>query len=165
MFVAFDQISDSSRLWVYQLDRPLSADQKKLVDDTMRAFCDQWSAHGSPLMSSYTIQENQFLILAVDENASNASGCSIDGSVRVLKDLGQKMGIDFLNRQIAFFINGQIRLYPMAALKDLFHSGALNSNSMTFNNLVASKGEWKEGWRIAVHSSWMKKYLPKSTLA
>ncbi|MEQ8304102.1 MAG: hypothetical protein RIB47_11980 [Cyclobacteriaceae bacterium] len=165
MFVAFDQISDSSRVWVYQLDRVLSEEEVKIVHDTLRAFCDQWSAHGSPLVSSYAIEEDQFLILAVDENASNASGCSIDGSVRVLKDLGQKMKIDFLSREIPFQIGGEVKLYPMAALKDLFHAGALNGNSITFNNLVASKGEWKTGWRIAVHSSWMRKYLPKSTLA
>ncbi|MEQ8363159.1 MAG: hypothetical protein RH948_09845 [Cyclobacteriaceae bacterium] len=166
MFIPFNEISDQARVWVYQTNREITASESKEVAAVLKAFCSQWQAHGSPLKTSFDIAYNHFIILAVDENSGGASGCSIDGSVRVLKELGDKMEIDFFARtEVAFLIDKKISLYPMTKLKELFGQGMLNASTVTFNNMVATKAEYLQNWEVAAADSWLARYLPKSTLA
>ncbi len=103
MFIPFEKLPPHSRIWVYQSDRPFSVDEEKVISGSLITFCSQWEAHGSPLQTSFKIEYHQFVILAVDESSAGASGCSIDGSVRVLKELGNHLSIDFFDRSLVAF--------------------------------------------------------------
>ncbi|MFY8037681.1 MAG: hypothetical protein ACOVMQ_10970 [Cyclobacteriaceae bacterium] len=164
MYFAFENLPPHARIWVYQADRTLNEAEAALVHSDIRAFCDGWEAHGQPLKTSYLLVSNQFLILAVDEGVHHASGCSIDGSVRVLKNL-QAQGIHFLDAsKIAFLLEDRVVLYSRLELKALFAAGVLTGQTITFNNLVATKHELDTHWKIPVEKSWMAKYLATHTL-
>lgn len=164
MFFPFETLPSHARIWVYQADRKLTEDEGKRVSADYKAFCEGWEAHGQPLKTSFQLLHNQFLILAVDEGVHQASGCSIDGSVRVLKNL-QNQGINFLDAsKIAFLLNEDVKLFNRLELKALFTSGFLAPQTITFNNLVATKGDWETQWKIPVEKSWMAKYLANHTL-
>jgi hypothetical protein len=166
MFVPFEKLPPYSRIWIYQSDRPFSVDEEKIISDTLMSFCSRWKAHGNPLQTSFRIEYHQFVILVVDENSAGASGCSIDGSVRTLKELGNQLNIDFFDRSRVAFLEGEkIQSYSLSQLKSLFQSGDLTSTSQTFNNLVANKAEWETNWKTSVQKSWLTKYLPKDTLS
>ena len=166
MYTAFNQLPPDSRVWIYQADRAFSGSEEKTISDSLSEFCSQWAAHGVQLQTSFTIQHRQFIVLSVNEKAYGASGCSIDGSVRILKDLSQQLNIDFFNRtKIAFLIEGEIKLYSTQELPMLFKSGTLSSSSVTFNNLVADKITFEKSWKISAEKTWLAKYLPKSTLS
>lgn len=166
MYKDFDKIENSARIWVYQLDRQLAKNELAWLREELEQFCNQWQAHGSPLTTSYQVLYDQFLILAVDESSGGASGCSIDGSVHLLKALSDKVGISFFDRTLAAFkLEGTIKLYPIAKLKELFAAGVLKSSDITFNNLVSTKGELLVSWEVMVSDSWLAKYLPKKALA
>ncbi len=164
MYSNFENLPSHTRIWVYQSDRKLTEKEAELINAEYKSFCESWEAHGQPLKTSFQLLFKQFLILAVDEGVHHASGCSIDGSVRVLKNL-QNQGINFLDAsKIAFLINEEIKLFGRLELKPLFASGFLTPQTITFNNLVATKGEWETQWRIPVEKSWMAKYLANHTL-
>lgn len=166
MYVPFEELSPSARVWVYQLDREINNLEKGMIEKEIRGFCDQWQAHGAPLKASFQIENNHFLILSVDENVASASGCSIDASVRVLREISNQLNLDFFNRSlVAFVVNEKVIVHPLANLKELFNKGTLSATDRTFNNLVGSKGELAKNWKIPVSQSWLAKYLPKSTLA
>ena len=166
MFIPFETLPPNARIWIYQSARPLSVDQENLLSSELQDFCNQWAAHGQPLKTSFKIEHHHFVILAVDENYNDASGCSIDGSVRILKSLQEKSGIDFLDRsRVAFLLDNEIQVYPLHELKNLFSSGRLSASSQTFNNLVATKSDFDKGWPTIVEKSWLVKYLPKPTVA
>ncbi len=97
MHVPFEKLPGHSRLWIYQANRPLTADEKEYLTQGLKDLCDQWSAHGVPLRTSFALPFDRFVVLAVDEGAS---GCSIDSSVRFLKGLQEKLGIDFFDRTL-----------------------------------------------------------------
>lgn len=166
MFVPFNEMPGEAKVWAYQMNREITTPEQEVLAAAMKNFCEQWRAHGAPLRASFDIVHGHFLILAVDESASEASGCSIDGSMRVLKELGQQMGVDFFDRsQVAFLIDGRVKPYPVSALKGLFGNGTLNASLVTFNNLVGTKAEYLRHWKVEVSGSWLAKYLPKSTVA
>jgi hypothetical protein len=166
MYLPFDQLPSDSRVWIYQADRSFSEAEEKVISDSLQDFCSQWAAHGTQLETSFVIMHNQFIVLSVNENAYGASGCSIDGSVRVLKELSQQFNIDFFNRtKIAFLLEGEIKLYSMQELPALFNSGKLSGASVSFNNLVPDKSSFEKAWKISAENSWLAKYLPKSALS
>lgn len=165
MYVPFELLPDHARVWVYQASRRLTDAEVEKVRSNQQAFCKQWEAHGQALHSSFKIEYNQFLIVGVDEGVHSASGCSIDGSVRILKGYHSELGVDFLDSsQVAFLLNSEVKLFPRLELKSLFESGQLNGATRTFNNLVATKAEFEKHWEIPVEKSWLVKYLPKSSL-
>lgn len=173
MFIPFASLPANARLWIYQSDRPLIADEEKFLLSALAEFCEQWKAHGQDLKTSFKIEYHHFVILAVDENYNDASGCSIDGSVRILKSLQQESlpgrlagGINFFDRsRVAFLLDNEIKTFPLAELKNLFSSGRLTATSPTFDNLVATKSDFDKAWLTTVEKSWLIKYLPKPAVA
>ncbi len=162
MFVPFSSLPPSSRVWAFQADRPMAAEELKLVERKLREFTESWAVHGTPLKASFTIQYDQFIVLAADETNETASGCSIDSSVRVLKELEQTIGIGLFDRnQVAFKIGDRVELVRVSQLKQKFAEGTLKGESLTFNNLVNTKSAFEAGWLIPAANSWLNRYLSK----
>jgi hypothetical protein len=161
MFVPFDSLSETSRIWIFQSNRPFTADESARVEQTLRRFTDEWAAHGSPLKTSFAVKYDQFIILAADESHESPSGCSIDGSVRVLKSLEQDLGVQLLDRNlVAFKTSGVIELVPLQQLKQKFHDGILNEATLTFNNVVTTKSALDRDWVVPAGSTWLRRYIP-----
>jgi hypothetical protein len=95
----FPQLPDTSRVWLYVSDRPFDATESNYIQDALSDFTqNKWATHGTKLMASGSVLMNQLVVLAVDEEVMNASGCSIDSSVRLMKQLGAELKVDFFNR-------------------------------------------------------------------
>jgi hypothetical protein len=166
MYVQFQTLPDHSRIWIYQSSRELSNKEKEAAEEALKSFCESWVAHHQPLKTSFTIEHNRFIILATDEDYHLPSGCSIDSSVKALKKLQSGLGVDFFDRtNIAFYKSDKVVTYALAQLKSLFESRELNGSTMTFDNLVPSKGDLVGRWKTPVEKTWLAKYLSKTTLA
>ena len=83
----FNKMPADARVWVYQSSRMLSPEEVDLVASASESFLNQWQAHGNDLRASFKVAYDRFLILTVDESAGQASGCSIDASVHLIKAL------------------------------------------------------------------------------
>ena len=95
----FPQLPDTSRVWLYVSDRPFDATESNYIQDALSDFTqNKWATHGTKLMASGSVLMNQLVVLAVDQDVMNASGCSIDSSVRLMKQLGTELKVDFFNR-------------------------------------------------------------------
>ena len=159
MFVPFSTLSPDARIWIYQADRRLSSSEKSVVDEKLKEFTGQWLVHGAPLEASFEIKFDQFVILAANDTAS---GCSIDSSVRIMKEVGNLTGIDFFNRnQIAFKSGEEITLINLTLLKTEFLKGTWGEETPVFNNVVTTLRDLKEGWLVPARTTWLRRYLTK----
>ncbi|MEQ9303133.1 MAG: hypothetical protein RJQ14_04390, partial [Marinoscillum sp.] len=100
-----NNMPDHSRVWIYQSTRPFSDSEKTLISAQLDEFTKQWAAHGQQLTATYSIELDQFIVLAVDESHHQASGCSIDSSVRVIQVIEQQTGLTLLDRSKVAFLN------------------------------------------------------------
>lgn len=158
MYIPFQSLPDHARIWIYQSDRKLLPSDVAIISDALRSFTEQWAVHGSPINTSFDIRFDQFIILATDDQTS---GCSIDSSVRAVKEVGQTLGVDFFNRNlVAFQSNGSITLTPLGGLREALRQGIWNQDTPTFNNLVPTKEDLKTNWVVPAGTSWLKRYLP-----
>lgn len=102
----FPDFTDQSRLWMYLSDRLFSNDEVLILSEEINKFMGTWSAHNKKLKSSGIILFNQMLLVVVDEDFEHASGCSIDSSVRFVKEMGVKYKVDFFNRMFVLALDG-----------------------------------------------------------
>ncbi len=91
-------LNPSSKLWLYQSSRALNATEIQWLNEQLKSFAEDWASHGADLMAAAEVLNPYFIAFAVDLSQANASGCSIDKSVRLVKDLGKELNIDFFNR-------------------------------------------------------------------
>jgi hypothetical protein len=166
MYVPFEKIQDTSRIWIYQANRKFNSDEFNIISDALTAFTERWLVHGSPMQASFSLRYDQFVIIAADEDANAASGCSIDDSVRTLKKIGSELSIDFFDRAlVAFKKDEHVFTIPASDLKTKLSDGVWNSDTLIFNNLVNSKRDLTQSWLVPAGASWLKRYLPKQTVA
>ena len=163
MYVAFDQIPDSARVWIYQSNRILSEAEITHIRKEAEAFLSKWTAHGATLHSSANVFHKQFLVIALDEGLNQASGCSIDSSVTFVKQLEQAFGNSFFDRtQVAFLLEGKVHLTAMSKVKEKIKNGSIGKDTLTFNNLVTSKQDLEAQWLTPVKETWLKRYFQES---
>jgi hypothetical protein len=161
MFVPFASISPESRIWIFQAERAMSSKELQLVEEKLRAFTNSWAAHGEALKTSFTVKFNQFIVLAADESHQSPSGCSIDSSFRVLKEIEREIAIQLFDRNLVAFIAGdQVMVVPLRDLRQKFGDGTLKSDSLSFNNLITTKAELSEQWVVPASKTWLRRYIP-----
>ncbi|MEM7348424.1 MAG: ABC transporter ATPase, partial [Chloroflexota bacterium] len=76
-------------------------------------------------------------------------------SVQLMQELGKAVGVDFFDRmQVAYRSVEEIRTAPMHAFADLVKEGQLDAETIVFNNLVKTKGEFEAQWEVPASASW-----------
>lgn len=149
------QISENSRVWIYQADRAFTAEEVTEIQDILNRFTAGWAAHGAALAATAEIRYGRFIILSVDESRAGATGCSIDQSVNLMKDIGKRFGVDLFDRfNIAYREDGEIRSADRATFEDLVSRGIVNGETIVFNNLVGTRRELAAGWEVPMKESW-----------
>lgn len=165
MFVPFEALPDSARIWIYQSDRAFKPGEEDTISAVLQAFTNSWAAHNQPLKASYQVLHNYFIVLAVDEAHHGASGCSIDSSVHVIRQLGQQTGISFFERtNVALLLEGHVRLIKLSELKQAHENGVWDSHTTVFDNTVLTKGDFDKRWKSPAGETWLKRYLGKATV-
>ena len=160
MYVKFEYLPSNSRVWVYQSEREFSDQEINFITEKAIDFIDQWTKHGSNLKGSFTFKYNQFLVLAVDEGFNNVSGCSIDSSVRFVKELEKSLEVDMMNKMNISFKDGDhINIVKMSDFKEFTKSNKITSETIVFNNMVSTIDELETQWEVSVNDSWHKRFL------
>ena len=98
MLVSFNEICDSSRIWIFQSDLKIENNKIELIINELEKFLVQWSSHGKELKCSYEIKYNLFIIIAVDSSVNNATGCSVDSLTNFILKIQENNNINFFNR-------------------------------------------------------------------
>lgn len=140
--IPFDTLADNTKVWSYQADRLLSATEVNWIKEQLELFLPEWAAHGTKLKAYGDVLNSAHVVLVVDESAHNASGCSIDSSVRFIKALEKELNVSFFNRlKMLVEIDGELNYYPFSEL------GSLPDSAFVYNNMVTSLGEFKSNWK------------------
>lgn len=165
MYVPFEEMPAQARIWIYQASRSLSQVEETYAIELGKKFTASWAAHGKPLQSSVKVFHQRFLVIAVDESYNQASGCSIDASVALVRELEEKFSTDqsrfsFFDRtQVAFLHQDEIFVESTAALKQQVARGKIKPDTLTFNNLVSSKEQFEKEWIVPAKDSWLARYF------
>ena len=162
MYVEFDILNDSSRVWIYPADRQLTEAEVSHLSSQCKSFVEQWTAHNLELKASFNLLHNQILVLSVDENVQGASGCSIDSSVRFVQALEVELGVKFMNGgKVAVDTGNGISLLSTKEVKQMSEESVIDADTRMYDHLVKDIGELKQRFETRVGDSWLSRFLLK----
>lgn len=149
-----------SKVWIYQSNRLFLLNEALDIEIMLKEFTAGWLSHGVPVKGAGYLFFGQLIILMADERATGVSGCSTDSSVRLIKQIEQRFGVNMFDRTLlAFVVKDKIQIVPMSQLQYAVDHGFINTETLFFNNMVQTKEELETIWIVPVKESWLSKRI------
>ena len=156
----FESFTPSSRIWVYQSNRPFTLEEEKQLSIQVKQFTSNWTAHDDRLKADAEVLYHRFIVFAVDENVTLVSGCSIDKSLHFIKQAEKEFNIFLLNRQLIAYREGdKITSSPLNSFINLYKEGKVTDETNIFNNTVDTLVSFQTSWEIPLKNSWIFQHL------
>jgi hypothetical protein len=150
-----EQLPATARIWIYTAIEPLTSAQQTEIQSKTLDFLNVWTSHDQKMHAAFEIREDHFLILAVDEQMAQASGCGIDKSVHHFQALGTDMNIQLFNRTEVFYItDNQVKSAPVHQFWAMRKAGIITEKTMVFDTTVRFLEELNSKWLIPFAESW-----------
>jgi len=154
MIVPFSEMSNDSKIWIYQSNRKFIDTELDEINDLIIKFLNTWTAHGSELLTSFEIKYNRFIIIALNESVKPATGCSIDTLYNEIKKLEQLFKLDFLDSSILYLkINEEIKSIVFTEIQNIE-----DSNTLFFDTTIKKKKEI-DNWLIPIKDGWCNAFI------
>ena len=155
--VPFENLPDSSRVWIFGSDRLLAEKATTTLLKGVDAHLADWKAHGEALTVGKQFRDGRFLVVAVDQSTTGATGCSIDGLFRVLQGLEQAVGASMVGGGRVFYrgAEGVVQTTTRAELAGLAASGAISKDTVVFDTSITDLGIFRSGFEKRAKESWI----------
>ena len=160
MFVPFETLPDNARVWIYQANRTFTDAEVEEIRRELEAFLTRWTVHGADLKAGFEIPYKRFIVLGLDQEHAEASGCSIDASVRFIQAVEAKYNVSLLDRMNVSFKQGpHIAYKPLDEFRKMAKSRAVSGKTVVFNNLVNTKLDYEQYWEVPASESWHSRFF------
>jgi chromosome condensin MukBEF complex kleisin-like MukF subunit len=160
MLVDFNTLPETSRVWIYQANRSFSETELEDIKSKLDVFIESWTAHGADLKSGYDIRYKRFIIIALDQELNQATGCSIDASVVFIQQLEKEYDVDLLDKMNVSYKQGEFVAHKtLTDFRKMAKQKAVSKNTIVFNNLVTNIEELNESWEVPASESWHNRFL------
>ncbi len=156
----FSNFEDSSKLWVYAFCDPLNKKEKAIVETTLKDFTQHWMSHETKTKGSYQIIYDQFALLVNEEKM--ISGCSIDSSVRIFKDLESTYHLKALDKSLIFYQDKKNKIdhFNRFDINLLIRKKIISSNTIIFDNSISTLKQLRLGkWEVEAKKTWLQKFF------
>ena len=149
------------RVWTFIISKTLSKEELNSLNDLGNKFVLGWTAHEQQLTASFEIIGDKIIVVKVNENVTEASGCSIDKLTRFIKETEKLFSIELLNRLlVAYKTNTGIEIVHSSKIKELLAENKISENTIVYNTSVSNQKEFNN-WEQELKNTWLSKYLVK----
>jgi hypothetical protein len=150
--------SPQSKVWIYQSNRAFKNDEINAIQEKLDDFTATWKAHGHQLNAKAEILHHFFIVFTVDQNSAAVTGCSIDASVKVIKEIEQAYHVNLFDRfNIAYKIDDKVIVTNKEDFETLVNIKTVTPKTIVFNNLVQTLQEFEDKWETPFAQSWHSK--------
>ena len=160
--VPFDQLPEDARLWVFAARAPLDEVDAPRLLAAVDGYLLTWKAHGAALTCARDFRDEYFLAVGVDERATDASGCSIDGLFRVLQAMEDGIGTSMVGGGMVYFRGaGDLVLFcTRAEFEAMARRGDVDGETLVFDTTVTSVRDYRARFERRARESWHAQLLP-----
>ena len=111
-------------------------------------------------LPAVNLARSLIIIIAVNQEVQAATGCSIDASVQFIQQIEQKYAVDLLDKMnVTFKMGEHVTFKTLLEFKKLAKEKAVSANTVVFNNLVNTVGEWQDFWEVPAGESWHSRFF------
>ena len=160
MIVPFEKLPPESRVWIYPSNRPFRDSELEYLKDALTIFLSGWAAHNQELEAGFTLPYNRFIIIGLNQEKTNASGCSIDSSVNFILELEKKLDLILLDKMNVTFKQGDYLTHKsLEDFKKMAKEKSINKSTIVFNNLVDTVEAYQKFWEVPAQDSWHSRFF------
>lgn len=150
------------KVLIYPASRPMSAKEVKEITETLYDFLPGWNAHGKGLTSSFKIDYSQFIIITVDEEKVQASGCSMDALNGVMRKMDAQYHLGLFDRMKACYIqNGVVQTQKLSDFRNAVKGGEISQDTEVFDFSKDTYVNYLSDFKLPLTRSWAGIYLTK----
>lgn len=140
---AFDALPDSARLWLLALVQPAEA---SVLAPEMDTLLGRWRHKGVQYQGAWTLLENRILAVAEPTLASEPSGCAIDGMLRGVNQIANRLGTALEDPQAVIVrLPDGIKAIPRPDLEARFADGTLDGATPVLDLGLLTLGDLRQG--------------------
>jgi hypothetical protein len=161
-YVPLNELSDRARLWVFPSSTAITQDQQEALETSIQQALQSWNAHGSPVRWGFEFIYHQFLLIAVDEDATALTGCSIDSAVHAIQGMEAQYGLVLTDSHRIFFRKDQsIVAASRAHFAEITEQGDVTLDTTVFDTVISNLGAFRSGqWELAARNTWHADVFP-----
>jgi hypothetical protein len=158
--VDFAALPSEARVWVFASDKPLRGPSAQALLAEVDRFLATWKAHGAPLRSAREWRDDRFLAIGVDPTAEQASGCSIDGLFRGLRELERSLDTRLVGGGRVFYRDsaGQSQSAPRQDVASL-----IDADTPVYDTSVTDAGSYRAGFVRKARETWVASLLAQAS--
>jgi hypothetical protein len=154
---ASSDFADNSKIWVYFSNRAFSDSEFQEIQKQFDDFSSQWKSHGAAMKNAMMLIDNQIAVISVDESLHAVSGCGIDASVKVIKDIETKYDVSFFERNWVFYKEKEaLKKMQLSEFKIFCKS---NPNIQVVNPYFNNLNEIRTHFYMKIEDSLYKNFL------
>lgn len=159
--VPFATLPDDARVWVFAAQAPLDEIDEPRLLAAVDGYLLTWKAHGAALTCAREFREEYFLAVGVDERASNASGCSVDGLFRVLQKIEEGIGTTMVGSGNVYFRDptGLVVWCTRSQFELMSKMREVSGETTVFDLTVTTVGEYRARFESRAQDAWHKALL------
>jgi len=160
MIVPFENLPPESRVWIYPSDRPFREEEYTKLKEALTDFLSSWTAHNQKLEAGFDLPYNRFIILGLNQEKVQASGCSIDASVHFIQELEKAFELSLLDKMNVTFKQGEYLVHKtLEDFKKMANERAISKSTIVFNNLVDTVDGYHNFWEVPAEESWHNRFF------
>ncbi len=157
---AFNELPNSSKVWIYQAKEPLTPSLKDEIIAIGTDFINSWESHGSSIPSSIDIFHNQFVLITADDCGDGLCGRAKDAQVRLMQQLEMQLKVVLTERMLtAYKENDNVISLNFNDFKALAKNKTITPDTIVFNNLIETKEDFIVNWETPAKNSWHQQFL------
>lgn len=147
--------TDDFKVLIYPASRALTAKEVKEITEKLFDFLPSWNAHGKALTSSFKIDYKQFIIITVDEEKVQASGCSMDSLNGIMRELDNIYSLGLFDRMKACYIeNGEVKTMKLMDFRSAVKSGEISEEVEVFDFSKDTYVNYLSDFLLPLKRSW-----------
>ena len=85
MLVPFKSLPKNSRIWIFPSSKEIDIHKKSKIKERLVKFISDWTSHNKNIQAGFELPYNRFIVIALNQNLQNASGCSIDSLMNIIQ--------------------------------------------------------------------------------
>ena len=161
MLVPFKSLPKNSRIWIFPSSKEIDIHKKSKIKERLVKFISDWTSHNKNIQAGFELPYNRFIVIALNQNLQNASGCSIDSLMNIIQIFEKEFDLILLDRMNVLYRdkNRKIEYLTLKDFVKMVKFKSINSSTTVFNNLVINKEEYMDLWEVPAINSWHSRYF------
>jgi len=161
MLVDYASLPETSKVFIYPSSRKFYEKELEELNSFLNDFLKNWKNLEEPLMTSYQIKYNRFIVITTNpKNGNTLNTLTIDVLVQFIIKLQERYNVILLDKMNACFKQGNFVQYKdLKEFKKLVKNKAVSTKTIVFDNLVQTKADFNEFWEIPITESWYARFL------